>query len=49
MIQSIFARLRQRRRLLLRELIVLACALALGLGYSRWNADSYLPSLDGNV
>ena len=30
--QSIFARLRQRRRLLLRELIVLACALALGLG-----------------
>ena len=49
MIQSIFARLRQRRRLLLRELIVLACALALGFGYSRWNADSYLPSLDGNV
>lgn len=49
MIRSIFARLRQRRRLLLRELIVLACALALGLGYSRWNANAYLPSLDGNV
>lgn len=47
--QSIFARLRQSRRLLLRELIVLACALALGLGYSRWNADAYLPTLDGNV
>ncbi len=47
--QSIFARLRQRRRLLLRELIVLACALALGLGYSYWNADAYLPTLDGNI
>ena len=47
--QSVFVRLRQRRRPLLRELMVLACALALGLGYSRWNADAYLPSLDGNV
>ena len=46
---SILARLRQRRRLLLRELIVLICALALGLGYSQWNADAYLPSLDGNI
>ena len=47
--QSILTRLRQRRRLLLRELIVLICALALGLGYSQWNADAYLPSLDGNI
>ena len=38
MIQSIFARLRPRRRQLLRALIVLACARALGRGYSRWNA-----------
>lgn len=47
--QSIFACLRQRRRLLFREMIVLACALALGLGYSQWNADAYLPTLDGNI
>ena len=47
--QSILARLRQKRRLLLRELVVLICALALGLGYSQWNADAYLPSLDGNI
>lgn len=45
----IFARLRQKRRLFFRELAILACALVLGLGYSRWNADTYLPSLDGNI
>lgn len=45
----IFPRLRQKRRLLLRELILLACALALGLGYSYWNTDTYLPTLDGNI
>lgn len=47
--QSIFVHLRQRRRLLFREIIVLACALALGLGYSQWNAAAYLPTLDGNI
>lgn len=45
----IFAQLRQKRRLLFRELILLACALALGLGYSYWNTDTYLPTLDGNI
>lgn len=40
---------RRRRSLLLRQLAVLACALALGLGYSHWSADAYLPSIDGNI
>lgn len=39
----------RKRRLLLRELAVLFCALALGLGYSAWQADTYMPSLDGNI
>ncbi|MDE7262541.1 MAG: hypothetical protein K2N78_10885, partial [Oscillospiraceae bacterium] len=41
--------LRQKRRLLLRELIILICALALGLGYSLWQSDTYMPSIDGNI
>lgn len=41
--------LRRRRRLLLRELIILLCALALGLGYSLWQSDAYMPSIDGNI
>lgn len=40
---------RRSRRLLLRELAVLLCALALGMGYSLWNSGAYLPSLDGNI
>lgn len=47
--QTMSAWLRQRRRLLLREGIVLICALALGLGYSLWQSDAYMPSLDGNI
>ena len=41
--------LRRSRRLLLRELAVLLCALALGMGCSLWNSGAYLPSLDGNI
>lgn len=41
--------LRRRRRLLLRELMILICALALGLGYSLWRSDTYMPSIDGNI
>ncbi len=47
--QAMLAWLRKRRCLLLRELTVLLCALALGLGYSFWRSDTYLPSLDGNI
>lgn len=47
--QTIRKWLRQKRRLLLRELIVLICALVLGLGYSIWRADTYMPSIDGNI
>lgn len=46
---QIFTWLRQKRRLLVRELILVACALALGLGYSLWMSDTYLPSIDGNI
>lgn len=46
---QIFTRLRQKRRLLVRELILAVCALALGLGYSLWRSDTYLPSIDGNI
>ncbi|MDE6589227.1 MAG: hypothetical protein K2K53_02535, partial [Oscillospiraceae bacterium] len=46
---QIFTWLRQKRRLLIRELILAACALALGLGYSLWRSDTYLPSIDGNI
>ena len=46
---QIFTWLRQKRRLLVRELILVACALALGLGYSLWRSDTYLPSIDGNI
>lgn len=45
----IFTWLRRKRRLLFRELTVLVCALALGLGYSLWKSDTYLPSIDGNI
>lgn len=41
--------LRRKRRLLLRELVLAACALVLGLGYSLWRSDTYLPSIDGNI
>jgi len=47
--QTIRAWLRKRRRLLLRELVVLLCALALGLGYSLWESDGWLPSMEGNI
>ena len=47
--QTVFTWLRRRRRLLLRELIILFCALALGLGYSLWQSDTYMPSMDGNI
>ncbi len=47
--KRIFAWLRQKRRLLLRELAALLCALALGLGYSLWTSDTWLPSIDGNI
>lgn len=47
--KAVFTWLRRERRLLSRELIVLLCALALGLGYSLWTADTYLPSIDGNI
>ncbi len=46
---TVLAGLRRKRRFLLRELAALACALALGLGYSYWNENTYLPSLDGNI
>ena len=46
---QIFTWLRQKRRLLVRELILVICALALGLGYSLWRSDTYLPSIDGNI
>lgn len=46
---QIFTWLRQKRRLLVRELILVTCALALGLGYSLWQSDTYLPSIDGNI
>ncbi len=46
---QIFTWLRQKRRVLIRELVLVACALALGLGYSLWRSDTYLPSLDGNI
>lgn len=45
----IFTWLRQKRRLLIRELILIVCALALGLGYSIWRSDTYLPSIGGNI
>lgn len=41
--------LRPKRRMLLRELIVFIGALALGLGYSFWQSDACLPSIDGNI
>lgn len=47
--QTICKWLRRRRRLLLREGIVLVCALALSFGYSLWRSDTYLPSIDGNI
>ena len=47
--QTIRKWLRRRRRLLLRELIVLTCALALSFGYSLRRSDTYLPSIDGNI
>lgn len=47
--RTVLAWLRRKRRLLLRELIVLLCALALGLGYSFRQSDTYLPSIDGNI
>lgn len=47
--ESVFMWLRQKRRLLLRELTAFLCALALGLGYSLWTSDTYLPSIDGNI
>lgn len=47
--QTVFVWLRRRHSLLLRELAVLLCALALGLGYSFWRSDTYLPSIDGNI
>lgn len=47
--QSIRQWLCRRRRLLLRELIVLLCALALSFGYSLWQSDTFLPSIDGNI
>lgn len=46
---QIFTWLRQKRRLLVRQLILVACALALGLGCSLWRSDTYLPSIDGNI
>lgn len=46
---QIFTWLRQKRRVLIRELVLVACALALGLGYSLWRSDTYLPSIDGNI
>ena len=46
---QIFKWLRQKRRLWIRELILAVCALALGLGYSLWRSDTYLPSIDGNI
>lgn len=47
--QTVLTWLRQRRRQLLRELIVFLCALMLGLGYSLWQSNTYLPSIDGNI
>ncbi len=47
--QTIRKWLRRRRRLLVREGIVLVCALALSFGYSLWRSDTYLPSIDGNI
>jgi len=44
-----FSWLRRRGRLLLRELAILVISLALGLGYSLWRSDAWLPSLEGNV
>lgn len=45
----ISAWLRPKRRLIIRELILAVCALAMGLGYSLWRSDTYLPSIDGNI
>lgn len=47
--QAILKWLRRRRGLLLREGIVSICALALSFGYSLWQSDTYLPSIDGNI
>ena len=47
--RTMLAWIRKRRRLLLRSLILLICALALGLGYSLRQSGTYLPSLDGNI
>jgi len=47
--KAIFLWLRKKRRLLVRELAALLCALALGLGYSLWTSDAWLPSIDGNI
>jgi len=41
--------LRPKFRLLLRELIVFICALALGLGYGLWKSDTFFPSINGNI
>lgn len=46
---AVRAWLRRRRRLLARELILLSCALALGLGYGLWRLEDALPSIDGNI
>jgi len=47
--QAIFTWLRPKRRLLFRELTVLLCALALGLGYGFLRSDAWFPSIDGNI
>ena len=46
---TVRAWLRRRRRLLIREAILLACALTLGLGYGLWQLEAALPSIDGNI
>lgn len=37
------------RKVFLREAIVLVCAAAMGLGWSLFTSEHYLPTLDGNV
>lgn len=49
MMSKILPWLRSKRRLAIREGCVLLCALLLGMGYSLFQAGSYLPSLDGNI
>lgn len=49
MMSKLLQWLRRRRRLAIREGCVLLCALLLGMGYSLLRAESYLPSMDGNV